>query len=50
MGVALLSPTNVAFYGSDRRRLAIASLLGTCVSSIDLPWTGCPLEYPETTG
>lgn len=50
MGVALLSPTNVAFYGPGRRRLAIASLLGTCVHSIDLPWPGHPLEWPEVAG
>jgi hypothetical protein len=46
MGVALLSPTNVAFYGQNRRQLAIASLLGTSVYSIELPRAGAPLEYP----
>jgi gluconolactonase len=47
MGIDLLSPTNVAFYGAERRRLAIASLLGTMVYSLDLPWAGSPLEYPD---
>jgi gluconolactonase len=46
MGIALLSPTNIAFYGRERRRLAIASLLGTSVYSLDLPWTGAPLAHP----
>ena len=47
MGIALLSPTNVAFYGPNRRQLAIATILGNSVCSIELPWSGAPLTFPE---
>jgi gluconolactonase len=46
MGALLLSPTNVAFHGPGLRHLAMASLLGTCVYSAELPWAGRPLPLP----
>jgi sugar lactone lactonase YvrE len=46
-GQKLLTPTNVAFYGRDRRSLAIASLCGWRISTVDLPWRGMPLNYPS---
>jgi gluconolactonase len=49
MGIDLLSPTNVAFYGPERRRLSIASLFGTCVYSVDLPWAGAALPLPAVS-
>ena len=46
-GQLLLSPTNIAFFGPDRKSLAFASLLGWWLSAIDTPWTGQPLFYPN---
>jgi sugar lactone lactonase YvrE len=45
-GQRLLTPTNVAFCGEDRRSLAIASLCGWSLSVADVPWRGQPLHYP----
>ena len=46
-GQKLLTPTDVAFYGRDRRSLAIASLCGWRISTVDLPWRCMPLNYPS---
>jgi gluconolactonase len=45
-GARLLTPTNVAFFGEDLSRLAIASLGGWAVKAIQTPWRGQPLHYP----
>jgi sugar lactone lactonase YvrE len=45
-GQRLLTPTNVAFFGPERRSLAIASLCGWSLTAIDTPWRGQPLFYP----
>jgi sugar lactone lactonase YvrE len=46
-GQLLLSPTNIAFFGPERKSLAFASLLGWWLSAIDTPWVGQPLFYPR---
>jgi gluconolactonase len=46
-GQLLLSPTNITFFGPDRKSIAFASLLGWWLSAIDTPWTGQPLFYPH---
>jgi gluconolactonase len=46
-GQRLLTPTNIAFYGPDRAKLAIASLCGFCLYTMDLPWRGQALFYPR---
>jgi sugar lactone lactonase YvrE len=46
-GSRLLTPTNIAFFGPERRGLAIASLCGWSISAIDTPWRGQPLFYPD---
>lgn len=49
-GEQILSPTNVAFYGDDYDRLALASLCGHDVTSIRPPQRGAPIylegEHP----
>jgi sugar lactone lactonase YvrE len=47
-GEYILSPTNVAFYGEQLDRLALASLCGTRINSIVLPHGGGTVYYPET--
>ena len=49
-GQQLLTPTNMAFFGPERRSLAIASYSGTCLYVVDTPWRGQPLSYPSTPG
>lgn len=39
-------PTNVAFFGEDRRTLAIAALGGYDISALDVPLAGAPLHLP----
>jgi sugar lactone lactonase YvrE len=46
-GSRLLTPTNIAFFGPERRSLAIASLCGWSISAVETPWPGQPLCYPE---
>ena len=46
-GLRLLTPTNIAFFGPERRSLAIASLCGWNLSAIDTPWRGQALFYPR---
>ena len=46
-GQRLLTPTNVAFFGRERRSLAIASFCGACLYAIDTPWRGQALFYPS---
>jgi sugar lactone lactonase YvrE len=46
-GQRLLTPTNIAFCGDDRRTLAIASLCGWSLSVLETPWRGLPLNYPR---
>ncbi len=46
-GQRLLSPTNVAYVGTERRTIAIASLLGWSLLALDVPWTGTPLTRPH---
>jgi gluconolactonase len=47
MGMRILSPTNIAFFGPDRHELALASLCGWTVSAVTVPWAGEPLVFPE---
>ena len=44
-GEQILSPTNVAFYGEDLGRLALASLCGHDVTTVRLGYRGAPVEY-----
>jgi gluconolactonase len=46
-GQRLLTPTNIAFYGAERNKLAIASLCGFCLYTLETPWCGQPLFYPR---
>ena len=46
-GQKLLSPTNVAYVGEERRTIAIASLLGWSLLSLEVPWAGTPLPFPR---
>ena len=46
-GEYILSPTNVAFYGENLDRLALASLCGTRINSIALGQRGGAINYPE---
>jgi sugar lactone lactonase YvrE len=46
-GARLMTPTNIAFFGEERRSLAIASLCGWTISVMETPWSGQPLFYPE---
>jgi gluconolactonase len=46
-GQRLLTPTNIAFCGKDRRLLAIGSLCGWSLSVLEVPWRGRDLEYPD---
>ncbi len=46
-GTELLTPTNVVFFGEDRRSLAIAGLAGWSIRAIELPEAGRPLLYPQ---
>jgi hypothetical protein len=45
-GEYVLSPTNIAFYGEHFDRLALASLCGTNLVSVQLPYAGAPVYYP----
>lgn len=45
-GERLFTPTNVAFFGDGLTELAIASLGGSTIRSIETPWQGQPLNYP----
>ena len=45
-GIHLPMPTNVAFYGDGLSRLAVASLGGSWLSTIETPFRGVPLNYP----
>jgi gluconolactonase len=47
MGTQLLTPTNVVFYGADRRSLAIAGVAGWSIRALELPEAGVALNYPE---
>jgi sugar lactone lactonase YvrE len=46
-GQKLLSPTNIAYIGAERRTIAIASLLGWSLLALDVPWTGTPPVRPH---
>lgn len=46
-GQKLLSPTNVAYMGPERRTIAIAGLLGWSLLALDVPWAGVPLIVPR---
>lgn len=46
-GQRLLTPTNAAFHGPELRHLAIASLCGWSLSTVETPWRGQPLCYPS---
>ena len=46
-GLRLFVPTNVAFYGRDMRQLAIANLGGVELRTIEVPWRGQRLNYPD---
>jgi gluconolactonase len=45
-GVVLNQPTNVAFVGDDLARLAISSLGGWTISTVDVGLAGLPLRRP----
>jgi sugar lactone lactonase YvrE len=45
-GELILSPTNVAFYGEELDRLALASLCGHNIVTITLEHHGAPLRLP----
>jgi sugar lactone lactonase YvrE len=45
-GEYVLSPTNTAFYGEHYDRLALASLCGSKLVSVKLPFAGAPVYYP----
>ena len=47
-GELILSPTNVAFYGEELDRLALASLCGHNIVTIALEHRGAPLRLPRT--
>ncbi len=44
-GEQILSPTNIAFYGDDLDRLALASLCGHDVTTVKLGYRGAPVQY-----
>ena len=44
-GEFILSPTNVAFYGDDLGRLALASLCGHDIVTIKAPIVGRPIQF-----
>jgi gluconolactonase len=46
-GIHIPMPTNVCFFGEGLRQIAIASLGGQVVKSIDLGVAGAPVHYPE---
>jgi gluconolactonase len=46
-GLRLLMPTNVAFFGTRLRQLAIACLGGLELRTIEVPWRGQELNYPD---
>jgi sugar lactone lactonase YvrE len=46
-GELILSPTNVAFYGEDLDRLALASLCGHNIVTIALEHRGRPIRLPR---
>jgi sugar lactone lactonase YvrE len=45
-GIHIPMPTNVSFFGPELRSLAIASLGGSTIKGLDLPFSGAPLNYP----
>ena len=49
-GEYVLSPTNIAFYGERFDRLALASLCGTNLVSVKVPYAGTPVYYPYQVG
>jgi gluconolactonase len=44
-GEFILSPTNVAFYGDDLDRIALASLCGHDIVTIKAPFIGRPIQF-----
>jgi gluconolactonase len=46
-GEYVLSPTNVAFYGEGLDQLALACLCGRRINSIEPPYRGAALYYPD---
>ena len=48
-GVVLNQPTNVAFVGDDLASVAISSLGGWTISTVDMGLTGFPLRRPSFT-
>jgi gluconolactonase len=46
LGLKLPMPTNVAFFGPERRSLAFALLGGWSIMGVDVPFAGAPLHYP----
>ena len=46
-GEFVLSPTNIAFYGEHLERLALASLCGHSLTSVDLGVRGAPVTRPR---
>ena len=48
-GVVLNQPTNVAFVGEDLATVAISSLGGWTISTVDLGFAGLPLRRPSFT-
>jgi gluconolactonase len=46
-GLRLPNPTNVAFFGAELTRLAIAAHGGLFLAAIDLPFAGAPVHRPR---
>jgi sugar lactone lactonase YvrE len=47
MGIRMLTPTNVAFFGDGLGSLAMASLAGWEIKAVGVAESGLPLSYPE---
>lgn len=47
LGLSLLMPTNLAFFGPQLRSIAFAALGGTSITAIDVAFAGAPLHYPS---
>jgi gluconolactonase len=49
-GVTVRAPTNVAFFGPGRSRLALSALGGYAIRAARVPVPGMPLRYPTNVG
>lgn len=46
-GIHIPMPTNLAFFGSEMRNMAIAALGGYAIKSLYMPFKGAALHYPS---